>query len=596
MKKLFLCLMLILSLAAVPAFAQESAAYVPGSVASALLADAFAGGRMVCAQVDMDFDADVSKMGFATEEEAALADAIFEMMNNAVLAVSAGQTPDGLVLDLAAQYAAGEAEPVYADARLGMSRSGLFAETSLLPEERLAISWEALLALCDVDAQISQPILSLLAMEPAELELLVSNTLAQLAEQSQTLLPLVSQYAAPYGETILSHVQSWPRQINENVAGDDYYPAAAKELVMEISAKNVGGLIIALAEQLEQDAILSSVLNLALSQAAETAGMTVASLCAEVREFAAETLTDESNPLCIYIGLDEAENLVYVCLNVYLAGGVPAVLNVFITPDETGMHTQLYVDAYALDEQKIPSGAALSVDYIADANPQVHDLSAGLYLYTGDTALVTLEFAAIREETVTDEGMNGYADSIGFYMGTAGDGENTEITVYENSESAPNADGGEYRYTVSSVDIQLGETLQHTDSSQTFLIVPTEDGPAGVYTELVQSPDMGFASSAVTWDLYTKAYEPLSAPTVTDLGAADDAALEALALRLLTNVQAPMNTLFAQLPHEILMLIGAPAADSVEAAAEPAPQPAPRQPSAIDGLELIPITGDSNQV
>ena len=596
MKRLFLCLLLAFMMLAAPAAAQESEAYVPGHLAAALFQDAFAGGKMVCAQVDMDFDVDLSKMGFATEEEKAIGEAVYEILNNAVFAFAAGNTPDGFVLDIAGQYAAGEAEPVYADVRIGINHTGLFAETSLLPDERMVISWETAFALAQVDPQISQQALALLAMEPAELKQLVSNTLAQLAEQSQTLLPLVSQYAAPYGETILSHVQSWPRQINENVAGDDYYPAAAKELVMEISAKNVGGLIIALAEQLEQDAILSSVLNLALSQAAETAGMTVASLCAEVREFAAETLTDESNPLCIYIGLDEAENLVYVCLNVYLAGGVPAVLNVFITPDETGMHTQLYVDAYALDEQNIPSGAALSVDYIADANPQVHDLSAGFYLYTGDEAIVTLEFAGVREETVTEEGVNGYIDSIGFYMGTNVDTEAVEITVYENSESAPNAEGGEYRYTVSSMDLRLGEETTHSEGTQTLITAMTEDGPAGVYSEFVQASDMGMSAESITWDLYTKAYAPLENPTVTVIGEADDAALEALALRFLTNVQAPMDALFAQLPTEILMLIGAPLADSVEAAAEPAPQPAPRQPSAIDGLELIPITGDSNQV
>ena len=192
--------------------------------------------------------------------------------------------------------------------------------------------------------------------------------------------------------------------------------------------------------------------------------------------------------------------------------------------------------------------------------------------------------------------MNGYIDSIGFYMGTNVDTEAVEITVYENSESAPNAEGGEYRYTVSSMDLRLGEETTHSEGTQTLITAMTEDGPAGVYSEFVQASDMGMSAESITWDLYTKAYAPLENPTVTVIGEADDAALEALALRFLTNVQAPMDALFAQLPTEILMLIGAPLADSVEAAAEPAPQPAPRQPSAIDGLELIPITGDSNQV
>lgn len=595
MKRLFLCLLLAFMMLAVPAAAQESGAYVPGRLAAALFQDAFADGKMVCAQVDMDFDVDLSKMGFATEEEKAIGEAVYEILNNAVFAFAAGNTPDGFVLDIAGQYAAGEAEPVYADVRIGINHTGLFAETSLLPDERMVISWETAFALAQVDPQISQQALALLAMEPAQLQEMISATLTQLAEQSEALIATLSQLSEPYLETIFSHIENLPMQINEDVAGDEYYPAAAQELVVAVSAKDLGALLIALADQLEQDTTLATVLNLALSQVPETAGITVASLCAQLREIVSANLTDEENPLCIYIGMDDAENLLYICFNVNLANGAPAILNIFFTPDETGMHTQLYLDAYALDGQGIPSGAALSMDYISDPNPQVHDLSAGFYLYTGDEAIVTLEFAGVREETVTEEGVNGYIDSIGFYMGTNVDTEAVEITVYENSESAPNAEGGEYRYTVSSMDLRLGEETTHSEGTQTLITAMTEDGPAGVYSEFVQAPDMGMSAESITWDLYTKAYAPLENPTVTVIGEADDAALEALALRFLTNVQAPMDALFAQLPTEILMLIGAPLAPGDAGVIQSAPQEAPQQPSVIDGLELVPQDNGSIQ-
>ena len=103
MKKSLLGLVLTLALLLCGAQAEEVASYVPGSIAQALLAEAFDSGRIVCVDASVDLAANARLF---SEDDTGLAEAGMEAINNAQLSLGVGKLEDGLLLTLGAQYAA----------------------------------------------------------------------------------------------------------------------------------------------------------------------------------------------------------------------------------------------------------------------------------------------------------------------------------------------------------------------------------------------------------------------------------------------------------------------------------------------------------
>ena len=163
--KRLLCLLLCASLFAglVPAACAE-AVYQPGEISGRLISDALRSGDMLCADIELDLALRPQALGVA-EEDAALVEMICTHLKNAVLTVGAAQIPGGAALLLRAEYG----DPgVSADVTLGVTGDGASLETSLLPGERLCISWEDALMLAGLDDADRAAVLSLRSIDPAQ--------------------------------------------------------------------------------------------------------------------------------------------------------------------------------------------------------------------------------------------------------------------------------------------------------------------------------------------------------------------------------------------------------------------------------------------
>ena len=142
--KRLLCLLLCASLFAglVPAACAE-AVYQPGEISGRLISDALRSGDMLCADIGLDLALRPQALG-VPEEDAALLEMICTHLKNAVLTLGAAKIPGGAALLLRAEYG----EPgVSAEVTLGLTGEGASLETTLLPGERLWISWEDVLTM-----------------------------------------------------------------------------------------------------------------------------------------------------------------------------------------------------------------------------------------------------------------------------------------------------------------------------------------------------------------------------------------------------------------------------------------------------------------
>ena len=239
MKKFPILLMLILALMLPTALAENTASYVPGSATETLFAEAFERGDMVT--LDMAFDLTLSEnageiFGEETETLAALA----ELLDHMQLSIGAGKIDGGIRAVLAGSYTVNE-QSAALDAAFDLTSEGIAVSGSFLPGERLTAKWETLLALCDLS---KEDISSIMSLREADFE----TMLAELAEQIAPMLDMVVQIAAPYGQTVLKHIEALPIETLENVPAEGIYPAAATEISISITAKALGDLITDLAD------------------------------------------------------------------------------------------------------------------------------------------------------------------------------------------------------------------------------------------------------------------------------------------------------------------------------------------------------------
>ena len=258
MKRTITCLLLVLALLCGIAQAEEAVTYTPGAITEALFGEAFDSGKLVMADLSLDLDLAPELL---EGEDAAVVSAALQVLRSATLSVGAAQLEDGLLLTLAGTYAADPAQSVAAQVFLGVTADGLWVETDVLPGERVTIQWETLLSMLGADeATIEQ----IMALRDADLEQVLADLMAEL----EPMLEQAMEVAAPYGQILMDFVSNLPMSTEEDVPSDGFYPAAKSELYIEISEKALGELITALANQLEQDATLSPIVDALLADLA----------------------------------------------------------------------------------------------------------------------------------------------------------------------------------------------------------------------------------------------------------------------------------------------------------------------------------------
>ena len=469
------------------------------------------------------------------------------------------------LLELAGTYFTEEAS-VCIDAQLEITKTGLaLTSNAFLPGERVTLSWEAALAMLGLDEAEAAQFLALRELTPQQLQ--------EAAESYIRMFTLMAQQlAAPYAQILSDFVAAQPVSVEENVAAEGFFPAAAKETAVIVTSKAVGELLVTLCNQLEQDAALAPMLDALLAQAEPDSGIpsTTAALCAAVRQ-EAMTLTDEEYPLYLVTGTDADGRPLYGSLCAVLEDGSTAALNLIDCAEtpEDGLSCLLQV--FASDPEGVYTGLTASLDHTADpSDPQAISLSIAADVQAGDQSLFSTAIDMDTEPMITEEGLSGYSSTYSYTATIPDEGGPITISCYGEAEHALTADGGESAYSYGVSETYLGdELLQQTSAQAGFAVVPGENGPEGEDIEPITSPQTGIDEAAFGLWLYTLPYTPAEELTELSLDSASEEDVQALLIRAMTSIQEPMDALFALLPEELLTLI----------AGEAAPQEAPATPA-----------------
>jgi len=545
MKRCLILLMLILSLMLPAALAEDAAYFTPGQPTQTLFVDAFSRGDMVL--LDMQFDLDLNENAEALfGEDAAVLDALAKTLEHATLTVGAGKIENGLRIQLAGDYAP-EAGSAALDLTLDVTKDGVALMSGVMPEDRLTAKWETLLALCGLS---EEEIVSILSLRDADFEALLAELLAQL----EPIIDMAAQIAAPYGETILAHITALPMVVSEDVPAEYGYPAAATEIQIQVTLKAFGDLITALAEQLKQDATLCAILDSILTEAAEGGeAVTTAQLCDAVIQAAAEELTDETLPLNIFMGMDEAGSLLYLNIINESADGTYLTFNYIAGQLEDSGAYVVNIDLLSLTaEQEILDGLSFVVACDDDdANPNVASMEMLLSVYADGAELAAF---SLYTDNAAVEGQNAYAGQMAMTLDAA-DGESVvSMNVSADIATSLSDDGGE-QMTVAGSVVLSADGQEITSPFEGGYVTTVKDGaPASILTESMQLSAQGIDSWSETYTLYTAAQPDLSGLTETALEAASPEALEALAGSAMTSLEATLTTLFELLPPELMAL------------------------------------------
>lgn len=551
------CLSILLVIAMlIPGFAcAETAApaYEPGSVIHGLFADAFMEGKMLCADVDAELALNAEALGM-TGEDAEILDAVVEIVNTAIIGGAVVNHEDGLILSLGADYVKeGEAGGASAEARICLNQDGLYIETSLLPGERVTAKWETVLMLLGADEATVQQVLSLRGVD---FEMLMAQA-QQMAEQ---VLPVVQQAAMPYLNILTEFLGSLPVTVEENVAAENYFPAAKEEVTFTLSAKMVGELFIKLADQLENDVTVAPALGMMLASP-EIMGdnvMTVGALCESIR-MAAAGMTDEEYPVHIFFGYGEDDALLYASVVWSDNANMTLVLNVVDSATEGEAGSGCIVEAFMLDAEEAYSGASVSWYMEADpADQNVFDLAIAADVTIQNTSLLSIEYAVGNATMTTEENMPGYSGYQSMTASVVNPESGEPVNVVSSAEFSNylTADGGEEQVAYGTTDTYVGEASTQSVTESYFAAIPTEDGPAGRYASFVAQPANGVDSALIDVSLYALPYHAPEQISVLALENAAQEEIDALLGRLMTGAQEPLEALISQLPPVILEAMG----------------------------------------
>ncbi len=525
--KRLLCLLLCASLLTglVPAACAE-AVYLPGEISGRLISESLRSGDMLCADVDIDLSLRPQALGIP-EEDAALLDMIFTHLKDATLTLGAAQIPGGAALLLRAAYG----EPaVSADMTLSLTDEGASLETSLLPGERVSISWADALSMAGLNGSERAMLSRLCQIDPAHVAQLLRESLAL----SETVL---SMAAAPYVQIIRDFIAAQPVDVRYNIAAEALFPAAASETTLIITHKALGSLLVSLCAQLEQDFLLRALLDSALDSAT---GTDTAALCAAVRE-AAAALTDEEYPICFVTGYDAMQQPIYYSLCTSDAAGVSYAVNLIAMQDSTNGRSGV-IQAFAADAQTYTGVAVSLFSDVDPADPNTQTLGFGAECHLANELVFSSEYITATQPALDESGRACYDSMTEYAFDALIEGSVLSLSGSSQSKRGQ-ADNGEYAEYTSAAQCHLDDVLlMQTTSQSSGSIAQTEGSVSGAYSAQYTSPQQGVDSANLSARLYTLPYMPAEA-AIFDLGSATEASVSALAQRLQTQAEALLSAL-----------------------------------------------------
>lgn len=547
MKRMILCLMLALALLCGGALAEEAVDYVPGSIAGAMFSEAFDAGKVITGDVRLSFYGEIDAPDLDEEEKANLA-ALMTAADNAALTFGAGRLEDGLHIELGGVYAPQDANRQAAvSAALDVTANGLALESSLIEGERVSVRWETLLALCGMGEEEIARIMALRGQTPEEILAALTDAVAPYAEEALRLL-------TPYAQTLAAFAAALPMEMEEDLPQTDYFPAAAQELCIVVTEQAVGELMTALADQLEQDAELSPVIDLLIAMQEEGAlpFASTAELCAAMRAAAAEW-TDEDYPLFIYVGMDAQGDPIYLSLCVEMEDGTAGIVNLIAYPTDDEESFAVLLEAGVLDEDSsFIDGMTFYVESLHEDGGVSGTITFDLY--ADGEPIASFASESTGKPAAMGGGLPGYIvqDSTAFSaLGLVNQVSSAQI-IYEMT-----AEGGE-RFTGSgsTESYQYGEQSS-SSYTQEMIFLPGEDGPTAQLL-VVQRLD-GIACDAIALDiaLKTRPHDPAAsdALALTELETVSSEDMNALISRASLRAQEELGTLLELLPPEVVQAL-----------------------------------------
>lgn len=544
MRKFIILCVLIPALLLSAALADETAPYVPGSLPLALFSDAFNRGETVM----MDLSLDLVLNETSSElfgEDAALISAVSEALGNASLTLGLGKTEEGVRILLTGIYAADEKQAAM-DLDIELTPDGLCLMSSAIPGERFTAQWSTLLSLCGVSNEEIAQLMSLRTLD-------MRSLLSELSEQAAAYLGFFSQIAAPYVQTILSHIEALPTEVRTDVPAESGFPAAASEICLQITDKALGDLLTALANQLEADTTLGVFIDAALAESGET--VTTAQLCQALRDMASESLTDESYPLFLYIGMNDAGSLIYANAVITDETGESVILALIAKPSEDApQYTQLTLDLLSLSaaDEILGGFSFIALSPAEPAKDPAVDLQLYLEVYADGEKIILAESALHNIGGITEDGQPARNGEYMLNLMFPGDAE--DIAILFAAESAHNlmAGGSEESALIANLELLAGEETLPLSYKGYHLTEQGESGPVTSLTSQFTAPAFGVELYTENAKLYTAAYAPdLSAVTDVALETASAQDLEALGMRAMTSLENTVSTLVQLLPEEL---------------------------------------------
>lgn len=542
--QLALCLVL-----ALPLPTAAAADFTPGEVTKSLVYyDAWQNNRVINAKVSLFLDMDGSVTGMSAADQQVL-DAVSSILYKTRVNLGVGMLPQGNGIRLEADLTVSDEKgfPVTIDAAANLDLYGASLESSLLPDQKVTFKWETLLAMAGMgDSEIDM----LISLREANWD----ELLAQAKVMLSSYATLASQLISPYADTVIAWVDTLTTETTQNVAAADGLPAAATVVNIYLTEADMGNLFTALADQLDQDATMRTILTSLFAQAAEASGetaITCTELIAAMREVAASATNTES-PIMFTLGMDASGAPLYGELYVVGSSSDASGLYgcVILAPSDAGTDLTMTLMAIGSDGS-VDDGFSLQMTLAPTASDML------MQVYAAGTPVLGMTHNMNSSSVTTDEGMPGRAVKQALTMNVADGGDEVQLVMDSVAQYSLYADGGERAEVSVSTDMYVDSTAISTTTESGLLIWPVKNGFDGLFYLQESIPVAGVNLAGVSATLSSHEYDPATTEALAEfaLETASSEQVNALVQALALNAQTRLNEMIQALPADALSIL-----------------------------------------
>lgn len=541
MKKWTALISLLLALLILPCALAEDA-YVPGEVAKQLVADAFAGGKIIKGDVKLRLDADPAALGL-DEEDAAIYNAIVPLLDSVSVGLGLGKTEGGIRVEADAYLAHAQGgEPVTVNAAANLDLYGISVESDLIPGQKVTSKWETLLAMAGMnDSDISM----LLMARDMDWETMLPQVIAM----AETYVQMGLQYSQPYMEIIVNWAASLPMTLEAGPAPAGCPEGAAVSSVI-VTEKDIMNLAAALAEHLKNDTVVAGFCDMLIQEAytGEGEAPSVQQLCDEIIAQAAATANTDDHVKLTW-GIGETGMPVYGAVQLVAADSGVISFSLSCVPNAESNNDF----AFAFDIVNPDNTPYISMSCAGEAGEGL--FTAHAEMTEEGTQIMGMEYALTT--SAIEDMLPGQKLEQKISM-VVNDGETSVQMIGSTTATASmSIDGGEVFDEATNMDMYVNGTQVITTALETLAIYPDTEGFVGTYSTLQSMPQMGI--NAIGMDVYLadRDYDPATTAALaeTALETSSRETIDALLNTVMVNGQYKLIAAMQALPTEVLSIL-----------------------------------------